>query len=491
MKRLLAISLVAVLLLGAFGIRATPARAEPTTSIESIYFTAVELAELRLLRTQPSHSTIWSNISSWADAHVNDAPPTPPTSNDGYDWFGVNHKVRQYIETMGFMYAMTEDTAYADAAIDWMVSVSSWDKWGIPAKEFLDVAPLLRGFSFGYSVFHDYMSSSERQTILNVMARHTNDILAFLQQNLFTGEWLDDYPNHWGTLVPTVGLSALAIGGDHPDSSSWLNYATSATETLLSWGGEDGGWFEGEGYTMSMISYVIPFLDALKRAGTDLFDCDFLRNHAYYYIYLSYRINGRDSFMPMEDYESGVGYWVDYWKVNTLDFMYRLAKEYNNGYAQRFADLHCDQSVMQSYIWKSPTLAPLPIDGLPTTRFFNGIGYVVLKNGWGDNDLNIIFKSGSSQGHAQNSQNGFSIYNNGQKVTGSPGYLRGEEDDTWSHNCLLVNGVGQCEEPGNKTSSPLGTRGVVEQVDIATPYYRYMRGDASAVYILSGGELDK
>jgi hypothetical protein len=138
---------------------------------------------------------------------------------------------------------------------------------------------------------------------------------------------------------------------------------------------------------------------------------------------------------------------------------------------------------------------------LPKTRLFDGIGYVILKDGWGGNDLNIIFKSGRSWGHAQNSQNGFSIFSEGRgvtgspsgKVTGSPGYTKAEEDDTFAHNCLLVNGVGQCQEPGDHESAPLGTRGVIERVDVADPYYRYALGDASAVYTGQSGisKLDK
>ena len=217
-SKILIFSLVISLLLTASGLNAIPVRAAPT--IESIYFTAEELEQLRLLRTAPSHSTIWNNIVSWADAHKDDAPVTQPTTSDSYVWLVTAHEVRQHIETMGFMYAMTENTTYADSAIDWMLSVSSWDRWGI--RVFWSKAELLRGFSFGYSVFHDYMTSTERDTIRNTMVLNIDDILVnFLAAN---GGWFVNYPNNGGTLASCVGLASLAIGADHPDSDSWLNW---------------------------------------------------------------------------------------------------------------------------------------------------------------------------------------------------------------------------------------------------------------------------
>jgi hypothetical protein len=472
-NRILVFSLVIILAFTASNIQAAPVQADPA-SIESIYFTSAELDELRTLTTAPSHSTIWNNIVTWADAHKDDAPVEQMIGNS-YDSVANAHAVRRHIEAMGFMYAMTEDTTYADSAINWMLAVSAWGGWGNESAYYFDDAAMLRGFSFGYSVFHDYMSPGQRQTILDAMVLHTNLVLDHL---ISMNPPHNAYPNHWGFLAACVGLSAIAIGPDHPDSGTWLDNAVTYTQLLLSIGGNDGGFFEGPSYTMNLFSHVIPFLDALKRNGTNLFDNGFLRNHAYYHIYLSYN----DTFMCMEDSEPLVAYCPWTRGVNALDFIARLAKEYNNGYAQEFADLYADQSVMQSYIWKSPSLTPLPLDGLPKTRLFEGIGYVVLKSGWSDNDLNVIFKSGVSWGHANPSQNEFAIYNQGEKVTGPPGVTTGsDEGDTWSHNCLLVNGLGQAKHL-DSTPWGEGVMGDILALDIADPYYRYTLGDATALY---------
>jgi hypothetical protein len=145
--------LLVVILLAASGLQAIPARALPT--IESIYFTPSELEQLRLLRTAPSHSAIWNNIESWAIAHLADAPPATysDVGTNEWAWTVFGYAARRHIETMSFMYAMTGDTAYAESAINWMVTISGYSDWRW--DRYWTVGELLRGFALGYSVLRD------------------------------------------------------------------------------------------------------------------------------------------------------------------------------------------------------------------------------------------------------------------------------------------------------------------------------------------------
>ena len=114
---------------------------------------------------------------------------------------------------------------------------------------------------------------------------------------------------------------------------------------------------------------------------------------------------------------------------------------------------------------------------------------MILRDSWEPNALVFAFKSGSSRGHAHPSQNEFQIYYNGKPVTCGAGYATASaENATWAHNCILVDGEGQGQEPGDLWTLPLGTVGEIKQVDISEPYYRYILGDATAPY---DGRLDK
>jgi hypothetical protein len=441
-----------------------------------LYFNQSDLDYLGTLRSSPSHQAIWNNIKSWADAHIDDSPPNEPSS--GGVWWQIADTITQHIETMGFMYAMTDDPAYANAAKNWMLSVSQWSAWGTGSNQSIAQysSRIILGVCFGYDVLYDYLAPSECDAVRQAIITHTDFIVQL--------GYAENYPNMTAIRTGAVGVAALTLGDEYDEASSWLSYALDGAQLFLSYGGRDGGWFEGLSYGPYSMNGLIPFLDALKRVeGQDFFaNNDFLRNTAYFYISLTY--DGKP--LQFEDCN-----WFEGYDSTELTFIYRLASEYNNGYAQQFANNYASQSSMQSYVWKAPNLTATPTTGLPLTKHFGDTGYVILRAGWGEDDLLFAFKSGSSRGHAHNSQNEFGIYYQGKPITCGPGYVCMEpEDDTWTHNCLLVDGKGQGQEPGDYKSLPLGTTGIIEQVDVHDPYYRYVLGDASAVYNGQSGNGD-
>jgi hypothetical protein len=468
----LIVLLVMFLLSASFGGRV--ASAESELAHPRLYFNQNDLDYLRELRSSPSHQAIWNNIKSWADDHISDLPPDEPSG--GGVWWQVADSITRHIETMSFMFAMTEDPAYANAAKDWMLSVADWNKWDGSEESGQCVCTIAIGMAFGYDVLHDYLSPAERETLANEIARHVN----ITYNSWVSRNWREYY---YGVSLRAAGfgLAGLGLLDDHPDAGSWLSLGIEMAGEELSRGGADGGQSEGLDYASYGQIELISFLDALKRVeGQDMFNNNYLRNNAYYFIYGTYNEHP----LQFEDCN-----WIEGYYGLRLAFIYRLAAEYNDSHAQWFADTYADQSVMRSYIWKDPNLtATLPV-GLSLTKHFGDMGYVISRTGWGANDLLFAFKSGSSRGHAHPSQNEFSIYYQGKPITCGPGYVcGGSEDDTWSHNCLLVDGNGQGQEPGDYQSLPLGTTGVIEQVDVHDPYYRYILGDASAPY---NGGLDK
>lgn len=429
-----------------------------------LYFTTDELNTLKALRTQPSHQAIWNNIKSWADGRIGDSLPSQSES------YKVATQIRNYLETMGFMFAMTEDPAYADAAKDCMLSVSSWSSWG----NYHFTCIVARGLAFSYDVLYNYLAPSERETIRNAMVTYVGAV--YSQYN--HPDFAPDYACTIAALANSIGLSGLALEGDYTGASDWIDFGVTHAERALTYGGIDGGWYEGELYGSLATLFLTSFLDALKRVkGVDLFDNEFLRQTPYYYIYCNY--NGKP--LQFEDANWREGYLTD--EKCQLSFLYKLASEYNNGYAQWFAEAYADQSVMQTFIWKDPVLVPIPPTDLPLTKHFRDLGYVIFRNGWGANDLLFAFKSGASRGHAHPSQNEFGIYYQGKPITCGPGYVcMTDLDTTWPHNCILVNGLGQCQEPGDYSCAPLGTRGKILALEEKAGNYVYTLGDASAVY---------
>jgi hypothetical protein len=456
------------------------AHAADSSAHPRLYFNQSDLDYLRELRTAPSHQTIWNNIESWADAHISDSPPAEPVGQAWGTWMGTAASIRRYIETMTFMYVMTEDVAYAETAKDWLLSIAEWSSWNHPANNWQVISCMAMAFAAGYDCLYDYLSLQERDKIRSIMVSR---IGVLYEAYISDPNYPEDYPNHYAVLAGGLGLAGLAIREEYAEANEWVSLAIMQAEEAISYIGVDGGWIEGVMYSGYGMDALIPFADALRRVdGQDLFSGSVLAELPYYFIYMNYNNHS----LQLEDNN-----WLEDYELTDLPFMYKLASEYNNGYAQQFAENYADQLMMQSFIWKSPTIAPDSPADLPLTRHFRGLGYVITRSGWGNNDLVFAFKSGTSRGHAHPSQNEFGIYYQGKPVTCGPGYVSLEPgDDTWTHNCLLVDGKGQGQEPGDYFSLPLGTTGVIEQVDVHDPYYRYVLGNASAVYNGQSGNGD-
>jgi hypothetical protein len=499
-------SLVLTAIIGAFFTIARPAEVR-AADLKSIYYTASELEELKALTTAPDHSAIWKNIKSWADTHINDSPPEQEVSTNWYWWIIDADKIRRYVDTMSFMYAMTGDTVYADAGVNWLVSLSRWTKWGPPLEHGYgwSQARMIRAVAYGYSVLKDYMPAGARGTVEKTMRDNINLLTGYLNSywNITsTSKIYGAFANHWGTVAFAAGLGALSLGSTEGSYNQWMSLVTHCVDEYLNRCGDDGTQYEAVNYTVSTMSFLMPFLEAYARVdgGTDYFAKydSFLRNHAYLYIYLHYNLLGKDAWIPLGDDEPVLGINVDQPECNPLDdVVYPLAGRFNDGYIQQYADTYCSQDLVTSYIWKSPDVKSLPLSSLPKTRTFTDYGIVVMRENWKMDCLVAVFKSGVSGSHAHPDQNGFTILNKGALVTGNQGYMSGIESETRMNNCILVNDSvtrgagpysstgGQSQEPGDFNDSfyvPFGTVGKIEAVDTGHSYYQYVRGNAKDVY---------
>lgn len=449
-----------------------------------LYFTTSELDELKSLTSQPSHSDLWVAISTWAGAHINDTPPTEPTTGfigywDAFQRSGVQGKVpmRQFVETMAFMYAMTDDTTYAEAAKLWLMEAVSWNSWegGGTYGQTASVAIMMA--TFGYDVLGNYLTPAERAQVETVVAREATDIDSYWTDwEGWSGYDTFAYPNASGLRGVALELAALTFPED-ANANSWDSKATDMINDSLDTHDALGS-FEGIGYVALSMETLLRAIDPMKRVkGIDLFNHPFLMEEGTLFTYLTY--DGKP--LQLEDILRYEGLPAQ------LSHLYRLASEFNDGHAQWYANTYAPQESIWSYIWKKDVVS-LPPTSLPLVKVFPREGYLISRSGWGDNDLVFTFKSGGSLGHAHPSQNEFGIYYQGELITGGPGYTSNQvTDGTWTSNCILVNGLGQAQEPGDNGDSPPGTRGLLLNPEIVPGNYIYILGDASAVYTETSG----
>lgn len=465
------------------------AETEYLTTHPRLLFTSDELIELKQLKDTPSHQDIYNNIKSWADDHIGvsddlrDELSEEPTVVVNALWLDI----KNYICKMGFMYNMTDNSDYAEAGKALLLAVVGWSNWrNCEGCYWQGPAHMAYVTAVGYDLLYNYLTEGERESVRNGMFTHINAELYGYNEEFEEARFAQTFPNHICAISCGVGVAALALMGDvgYEDvANNWLDYAVQNAHRALSVY-EKYGFIEGASYNDYGFSTLIPFLDALERVtGEDLFtDYPILTQVPDYFLNLIYN----DRVLTMEDC-SYAGYSSKY-----VFYLYKLASQYNNSYAQWLADSYCDQSIVESYIWKSPDIVATSPDDLPLNQYFEELGYVVFKSGWGSDDIRLIFKSGTSQGKGHASQNEFQIYYKGKPISCGPGYTSGDPvtDATWTSNCILVDELGQAQEPGDNESCPLDTRGVIQEFTDNSPYYAYARGDASATYTGENGAGD-
>jgi MBG domain/Domain of unknown function (DUF4962)/Heparinase II/III-like protein len=449
-----------------------------------LYFNEADLPTLRALETAPSHQAIWNYMKISADGGIGQAIG-----------LGSYEATENTMYTMAFVWAMTGDTKYAEQLKTWCLWLAAQSDWGTPGWGQEPFSAAASSMAFAYDVLYDYLTPAERTTIINGTVPKIN---TFYQHYLPDYPIINkEYPNVSMMLSGAIGLAGLAFEGDCPDAANWISWAKgTAQEIINNDADQDGGWFEGPNYAI-YFNYLFSFFDALKRVkGDDLFDNQFLRNLPYYFIYCTYN----DNLLPIEDTD-----WSSTWKFRAMFCLYRLASEYNDGYAQWIASRGeakaMEEAVKGSttilplpflYLWKNPNIPIKPPTDLPLTRYFQGIGYVFYRTGWTNSDYVLVFKSGTSRGHAHADQNSWSLFGptTDGVISGNPGYLfLAADNQTKNSNSILGNGLGQAQEPGDFGTAPLGTRGVVQQVDIQ-PSFVYVKGDAHAVYTGQSGNGD-
>ena len=455
-----------------------------------LYFTAADIPNLQAEETAPSHTAIWNYLVSTANSMLG-----------GSIGLGSYDITEQWMHTMGLVWSLTGDTKYAAQLKTWCLNLAGLSNWGVPGYGQEPFAAATTSMSFAYDVLYDYLTPAERTTISNAI---------ITQVNIFYQYYLPDYPiinleypNVSNMIAGAIGVAGLALEGDYVNASTWINWAKGCAQNIINVDGDpDGGWFEGPNYAETL-RYLVEFFDALQRIkGDDMFNNSFLQNLSYFLIYCTYN----DNYLSIEDTNTS-----DYWVFRQTFFVYKLAAEYNDGYAQWLASRAeaktlsggnpgCPVAFM--YLWKNPNIPIKPPTDLPLTRYFQGIGYVFYRTGWTNNDYVLVFKSGTSRGHAHADQNSWSLFgpiSNGV-ISGNPGYLFSAADDqTKNSNSILDNGLGQAQEPGDFGTAPLGTTGVIQQVDTGTGYI-YIRGNGQAPFInyvvsghpeLSSGDLTK
>lgn len=407
----------------------------------------------------------WDALRERADKLLASPPDTsePPKYPEGTEfkgeawkkiWWGNRQRaiaVADGAATLAFVYQMTGDIRYGDAAKDLLMAFANWDPRGATGYEYNDEAgmPSLYFPSRAYSWAHDRFSDAERAKLVAVMAIRGAD--CFNHLNRRNHLW-QPFASHSNRAWHFLGEVAIAFQGEIPEAETWLDYAMTVFYTCYPvWGGEDGGWHEGLAYWSSYMSRFMYWVFASQAAfQIDPFEKPFFATTGYYAMYT----------MPPG---TKTGAWGDLAQGSSstkiADLMKTFAAGARNPHWEWYAEVNGADvpggymGIIQAY--RGGAIPATPPASLPSSQVFPGAGLSVLNTDLmdGENNIQIHFKSSpfGRQSHGYNANNAFLLNLGGERVfrkTGQRDVYGSPHHKEWmwetkSDNAILVNGQGQ------------------------------------------------
>ncbi len=335
---------------------------------------------------------------------------------------------------------------------------------------------LWRKMPLVYDQLRARLTPDEKATVLAHFKERGNRSVAWIEHEgniskITRNSIAADLSSHPVRFMPMTGLTALALWDDLPEARQWWAYAYQFYRDHFSpWGGDDGGWGEGNAYWRGTFEHAA-FQDALLAIGDPLaYASPFWKNSPLFAIY-----NVQPYLHTTFGDTSNAGHFN--LEPVIADYMEHVARVQQNGFFRAYAELCTDQRtrpidkgldelgrsyptaaefLVRNFIAAAKPLPPTrPLSELPPYRYFADVGWVSLHSALGhpDDDIQVTFKSSpyGSFSHSHADQNSFILNAYGEGLAINSAYRefhnsphhRDWTRQTISKNALLINGAGQ------------------------------------------------
>lgn len=355
-----------------------------------------------------------------------------------------------------FIYLITQDPKYGQYAKRRLLHISSWstDESSLTAYKNDDQAHreiALTG-AMAYDWLYDLLSPTERETVLTMVHNRSTTIA---KDVLYDSKPISStpYDSHGWTVFGFLGIIATALMHDdikvngknvREDAQNWFNLIVPAYINLSPpWGGEDGGWGNGEGYWQWSTMSNKQFIDTLYTAtGFNLYKKAFLRNESWYPMYMLPPGQKTGAFGDQADLISR-----NYVAASITRNAQMQQNEVMQWYAQR--DPY-DYANFITYLYEDSSLLARPPVEMPTAKYFENIGTVAMHSNLLDpKRVSFFFKSSpfGSFNHSHADQNGIMIKAFGEDLTVDGGFYDDFNSEhfqkyakqTFAHNAITYD----------------------------------------------------
>lgn len=407
-------------------------------------------------------------------------------------------KACQEAEMIAFVYLLTGEAKYGEAARRWILHLAAWDPDG-PTNFKLNceaAKPLLYRLPRAYDWAWHALTEADRKTVQAAMKRRADDAWNSGEIGRGVGHLNRPFSSHGNRTWHKLAECAIAFLGEIPEAETWLDYAVNKFYAAYPvWSDDDGGWHEGVSYWGGYMSKTVTWMQVAQAAlQIDSFKKPFFAQVGDYPLYVAPPGSpnmgfGDLSFRPpppswggfMEYFlrassvatapEGGTSHHAGYWRWWTQQWKMR------------------GETGWMGFLYSAnlPALPPAQAPtNLPASKVFQGIGVASLHSTLlnAADDVHLLFKASpfGSQSHGHNPQNSFQLNAYGEALLTTCVYrdLHGSQFHTrwaWStkaHNAVLVNGAGQISHSATATGRIVHSE--------FTPDWDYVEGDATPAY---------
>ncbi|MFI3163439.1 MAG: DUF4962 domain-containing protein [Bacillota bacterium] len=317
------------------------------------------------------------------------------------------------IMNLALGFRVSGDQKYLEETKRWMSAVLGYEKWGNAHMVNLDLSAswILWGLSLGYDWVKDYLTAEEKKAVYDKIAHHAEIIYEYKIESHGHGWSTNYYQNHNWINMNGIATAGYVLG---KEDKSFLKYTTLALENfeivydLMT---EDGSNYEGIAYWRYGGMWLFVYAHLLKQqGGKDFFEVSgYLKNTFYYRLYQSAgNFAVQHNFGDCHDIHSGHCPFV----------YYKVASEYNDGYAQKYANLvldkYLDEEAAESkikpgiypeaaleFLFYDPIIEEKELDDLPKMRYFPDLGLVSIRSGWDEEAKTFSMKCSAPGGDKQ------------------------------------------------------------------------------------------
>jgi hypothetical protein len=351
-------------------------------------------AEIDALKEKTkTQKELWQTALSRVRAlSVEPAPPPAETRR-------VQNEIGIGIAEAAFVYKITGEKKYLEAAKKYMDAAVSYDVWGYSYnKPNVDLAAghLLYGMGWGYDLLYNDLTPAERTKYRDKLIKQARLLYDYFKPK--PGKTYAYSQNH--TFIPISGLAvtAYALMGETDEAKDWAATSRAIFDRVLATYSQDGYYYEGMEYWIFSTPWLAHYMDAHFHAtGENLYETTPGLKLAHKYVAHATLPGGEFNFDFGDIYAGNVtrsrkGDDYERERINgkfrtNYNILYNLATRYNSGEAQGVADWlrskgQVNAEEFWTFIWYNNSVKSVPIEQQEKWHYFDDHEVVYWRDSW-------------------------------------------------------------------------------------------------------------